>query len=388
MCLLRVAVNAEQLLYRSPGGVGRYTAQLLTLLPEAFPGDEVVPFVARHGRESVTAALTAAGAGETTANSAVVLGLPRPVLYEGWLRLGRPRLPDLDGADVVHAPSVAVPPRARAPLVVTVHDAAVDLYPEAFPSRGRRFHRLGLAAAAARADAVITVSEAAAAEIVDHSDIPRERIRVVHNGVSPVSIPGEEREAVLSALGLAGRPYVLWVGSFEPRKGIGTLVAAMADLRRRGAAGDAQLVLAGYEGWLGDGIVDATDRAALGESLHQVGRVGERDLWALYAGATVFAFPSLHEGFGLPVIEAMSQGVPVIASDIAAMREVAAGPARLLPPTNVKEWASALEDLLSNESERRRMAGEGIAHSRRFSARSMIEGTRAVYEEVAGGAPR
>jgi glycosyltransferase involved in cell wall biosynthesis len=385
MRLVRVAVNAEQLLYRSPGGIGRYTAQLLTVLPRLFPDDDVVAFTARHPRAEVTAALEAVGVDPARAAAAVVLALPRPLLYEGWLGPGRPRLPDLGGAQLIHAPSVAVPPRRRVPLVVTVHDAAPELFPESFPAYGRRFHRRGLAAAA-RADAVLTVSEAAAAEITAHSAIPAERIRVVHNGVEPHEVEPDRRRRLLEGLGLVGRRYVLWVGSLEPRKGVGTVVGAMASLRRRGApsAAGVALVLAGYPGWLGGDLVSPDDRAVLGDDLRQLGIVSEDELWSLYRDAAIFAFPSRHEGFGLPVVEAMSQGTPVLAADIAALREVAGPAARLIPPDDVEAWAGAIADLLADDRERERLGAAGVARAGRFGVDAMLRGIRAVYAELVG----
>ena len=379
---MRVAVNAEQLLYRSPGGIGRYTAQLLTVLPAQFPDCEMVPVTARHSRVDVDAALASAGAGAGVRDRVAIQALPRPLLYEGWVRSGRPRLRGTGPVTVVHAPSVAVPPAGRAPLVVTVHDAAPELFPDAFPRRGRRFHRLGLAAAARRADLVITVSEAAAEEIRAHSPIGEERIRVVPNGIVAAPVPADRRAQILARRGLADRPFVLWVGSLEPRKGVGTLVAAMAQLRRGGAHPETQTVLAGYDGWLGGGPIDAADVAALGPSLHQLGRVGEEELWALYAEAAVFAFPSLHEGFGLPVVEAMSQSTAVVASDIPALREVAGDAAVLVAPDRPGEWAAAIEGLLGDEAARSRQAARGAARSRLFDARRTAERTRAVYQEV------
>jgi glycosyltransferase involved in cell wall biosynthesis len=265
---------------------------------------------------------------------------------------------------------------------VTVHDAAPELFPEAFPARGRRFHRQGLAAAARRADLVLTVSAAAAEEITRHSTIRPERIRVVPNGIAPLAVEPARRRDILAARGLDAEPFVLWVGSLEPRKGVGTLVAAMARLRRRGAG--AQLVLAGYPGWLGDDLVAPGDRAALGSSFHQLGLVGEEELWSLYGGASLFAFPSRHEGFGLPVIEAMSQSTPVVASDIAALREVAGGNARLVPPDDVEAWADAIEDLLGDENERRRLGAAGATHARRYDVATTITSIRAVYRELLG----
>ena len=380
--LLRVALNVEQLLYRSPGGVGRYTAQLATVLPVTGPGDEVVVFTARHARTDVTAAMARFG----VPGSPVILGLPRPVLYEAWHRFGWPAV-DVGEVDVLHAPSVAVPPRRATPLVVTVHDAAPALFPETFPRRGLHLHRLGMAAAARRADLVITVSQAAASEIVEHSAIPAERIRVVANGVDPVMLDPETAAAARARLGVADRPYVLWVGSLEPRKNVRTLVAAMAMLARKvgnGVPGRPRLVLAGYPGWLHDDLIDPADRAVLGPDLVQLGVLAEVDLWALYAGAALLGFPSLHEGFGYPVLEAMTQATPVVCSDIAVLHEVGGAAARYVAPTDPRAWAEVIDGLLADPDELRGLGAAGQAWARRFGVAASMAGTRAVYAEVAG----
>lgn len=379
---MRVALNVEQLLYRSPGGVGRYTAQLATLLP-AGGGDEVVTFTARHPRAEVTAAMARFG---VPGPPPAILSLPRPVLYEVWHRFGWPSV-DVGDVDVIHAPSVAVPPRRATPLVVTVHDAAAALFPETFPKRGLHFHRLGIAAAARRADLVITVSQAAAAEIVDHSAIGAERIRVVANGVDPVTLEPEAAAAARSRLGVADRPYVLWVGSLEPRKNVRTLVAAMALLARglgNGVPGRPRLVLAGYPGWLSDNLIDPADRAALGDDLVQLGVLADDDLWALYAGADLLGFPSRHEGFGYPVLEAMTQATPVVCSDIAVLREVGGPAARYVDPTDPAAWAEVIGGLLANRGELRAAGAEGQAWAANFGVAASMAGTRAVYAEAAG----
>jgi glycosyltransferase involved in cell wall biosynthesis len=110
--------------------------------------------------------------------------------------------------------------------------------------------------------------------------------------------------------------------------------------------------------------------------------VGEEELWSLYGEASLFAFPSRHEGFGLPVIEAMSQSTPVVASDIPALREVAGGHARLVPPDDVEAWADAIEDLLGDENERRRLGAAGATHARRYDVETTITSIRAVYREL------
>ena len=223
MCLVRVAVNVEQLLYRPPGGIGRYTQKLVTLLPRLFPDDEVVAFTARHRPGEIEAVWRSAfeDAPPATPPLPVPLPRPRPVLYEAWNTFGWPRLSQLSPGglkhlDVVHAPSVAVPPTGRTPLVVTVHDVAPVLFPDTVPRHGRWFHRRGLAAAARRADLVTPVSRAAAAEIEAHTKISPDRVRVVPNGVDHVEVSDDEVAAARARHGLADAPYVLWVGSLEP----------------------------------------------------------------------------------------------------------------------------------------------------------------------------
>lgn len=383
---MRVAVHAEQLLQPVPGGTGRYTAALLALLPAQDPGDAVVPFVARHRPGEVAAAWRRAGLEPASAARAVVLPLPRPLLYEAWHRVGAPDPARGSGAvagcDLVHAPSPAVPPRGRRPLVVTVHDAAFELFPEAYPARGRRFHRMGVAAAARRADLVIAVSAAAAEEIAERTPIPADRLRVVPNGVDHrVAGPAEVADA-LARHRLADAPYLLWVGTLEPRKNVGALVAAVARLVGQRPDLPHRLVLAGPTGWLEDGLVARADRAVLGDRLRLVGRVPDEDLRALYAGSDLFCLPSRHEGFGLPVLEAMVQGTPVVCADVPGLREVAGGAARLVAPTDVDGWAAAIADLIDRPAEAAALAAAGTARAGEFSWERTVSATRAVYAEA------
>ncbi len=391
---MRVALNLEQLLQPAPGGIGRYTAELARLLPTLPFGDDgladdggdaitLLPFVARHRRAQVRAALAEHGLGDL---DPVVLPLPRPLLYDAWHLVGRPRLDRtrrLADADVVHAPSVAVPPRSRAPLVVTAHDAAPLVFPETYPRRGRRFHAQGLAAAAKRADLVITVSHAAAEELAAYTGIPPERVRVVPNGVGLDVATDAEVLAVGRRLGIDDAPYVFWVGSLEPRKNVGLLVDAFA---RWAATTDLphRLVLAGPAGWVEDASTVLAPAGALGDRVRTVGRVDDATVRALYRGADLFAFPSRHEGFGIPVLEAMAQGTPVVAADIPPVREVAADSARLLPPDDPDAWVDALDALLHDEVERSRLAGAGRERAQGYSWTRCAQATRAIYREAVG----
>jgi alpha-1,3-rhamnosyl/mannosyltransferase len=157
----------------------------------------------------------------------------------------------------------------------------------------------------------------------------------------------------------------------------------MARLRRRPGPA-AALVLAGYPGWLNDRVIAPADEVALGADLRQLGPVAEEELWALYGGATLLAFPSRHEGFGLPVLEAMSQGTAVVASDIPAVREVAGGAARLVPAGDVDGWADAIEELLTDEAERLRWVDAGRRRAALYPASEWAARTRSVYAELLG----
>jgi glycosyltransferase involved in cell wall biosynthesis len=382
---MRVALNLEQLLQPAPGGIGRYTAELARLLPTlpSTDADEItlVPFVARHRREDIEARLREFGLAGV---DPVVLPLPRPLLYDAWHLLRRPRLGRsrrLRYADVVHAPSVAVPPKSDAPLVVTAHDAAPLIYPETYPRRGRRFHTQGLAAAAKHADLVITVSQSAAEELAMYTAIPPERMRVVPNGVD-LEIAGDAQvEATRRELGLDDAPYVFWIGSLEPRKNVGLLVDAFVrwalhtDLPHR-------LVLAGPAGWLEDEASVLAPARRLGDRVRTLGRVGDPALGALYRGADVFAFPSRHEGFGIPVLEAMAQGTPVVCSDIPVFREVGGDAARFVPVDDVAALADTIGALLGDTAERDALVARGLEHVQAFSWERCADATIAVYREA------
>jgi alpha-1,3-rhamnosyl/mannosyltransferase len=262
-----------------------------------------------------------------------------------------------------------------------VHDVAPLIYPEAFPRRGRWFHRPGIRAAARRADLVITVSRAAAEELAAWTAIPADRVRVVHTGVDATPAqPGEVATTVAGA-GLAGAPYVLCVGSDEPRKGVGTLVSAFARLPPAQVDG-ARLALVGPSGWLERDLVDPSDARRLGDRLRRVGFVPDAELRALYAGALVFAFPSRHEGFGLPVLEAMAQGTPVVCADIPSLREVSGGAARLVAPGDAEAWAAALADVLTDTDARQGLADAGRRRVAAFSWERTVRRTRDVYSEA------
>jgi glycosyltransferase involved in cell wall biosynthesis len=384
---MRVALNLEQCFQRPPGGIGRYTAELARLLPQTEdPADggklEVVPFVARHSAREIDAVWSDLALGRRPA----VLHVPRRALYELWNRWGRAdpladgHATELRDIDVVHAPSVAVPPRGSAALVVTVHDAAPLLFPDTYPRLGRRFHELGFAAAAERADAIVAPTAAAADEVAEHTAIARDRIRPIHHGVDHTLATEAQVEAVRLVFDLEA-PYVLWAGTLEPRKNVGVLVAAFAR-----AVADADLphdlVLAGPQGWLSESDAIAQQAATLGRRVRFTGPLSPDELRALYRGADLFALPSRHEGFGLPVVEAMAQGTAVVCSDLPVLREVSGGQARFVSAGDVDGWADALVTRLGDDAARTAIGESGRLHSLGFTwARSCAQHAE-VYASV------
>ncbi len=313
----------------------------------------------------------------------MILPLPAAVLYDAWhvLRLAGP-VRRVAPVDLVHAPSPAVPPTGAVPLVVTVHDAAPLVIPEAFTRRGVTFHRQGFAAAARRARLVIAVSEFSADEIATHTAIPRERIRVVPNGVdveraTPTAIDDARR-----AFGIDDRPYVFWAGTFQPRKNVRVLLDAFARLDADQVPH--RLVLAGPPGWKPDDT-DAVAARALGDRVRLLGPVAREHLFPLFAGADLFAFPSRHEGFGIPVAEAMAQGTAVVCSDIPALREVAGDAARFVGPDDLDGWIAAFRTLLTDADARARLVSAGTERVGRYSWERCARETVAVYEEALSG---
>jgi glycosyltransferase involved in cell wall biosynthesis len=373
--MVRVAVNVEQLLHEAPGGIGRYTAELLRLLPAQ--GVDVTPFTARHSHADVARALHAH---DLDGFEPIVLPLPAALLYDAWHVLGTAGpARRVAPVDLLHAPSPAVPPAGGLPLVVTVHDAAPLVMPDAFTKRGVRFHRQGFAAAAKRARLVIAVSEFCADEVATHTAIPRDRIRVVSNGVDRERATADAVRKARLVYAIDDLPYVFWAGTLQPRKNVRVLLDAFTRLDPRVVPH--RLVLAGPPGWKPDDA-DADVARELGDRVRLLGPVHREQLFPLFAGADLYAFPSRHEGFGIPVLEAMAQETPVLCSDIPALREVAGDAARFVASDDADAWVDALTDLLGDSEARAALVTAGNVRVANYSWERCARETAAVYREA------
>jgi glycosyltransferase involved in cell wall biosynthesis len=287
--------------------------------------------------------------------------IPASVVRGCWERgLPRPRAEDWTGpADVVHATNFVAPP-ARAPVVVTVHDVTFLRFPELCTEDTLRYPGL-LRRAIGRGAVVHTPSEFVAAEVRELLDAPAERVVAIHSGVPPVRDGDAARGRALAR----HDRYVLALGTIEPRKNLPTLVRAFD----RVAAEDPEigLVLAGPPGWDSARVQAAIDAATARSRIVQTGFVTDRARADLVAGATVFAYPSVYEGFGFPPLEAMQCGIPVVAGDAGALPEVLGDAARLVPPDDVGALAEAIAALAGlSESERAPLVARGRALAARY----------------------
>ncbi|MEC9000285.1 MAG: glycosyltransferase family 1 protein [Actinomycetota bacterium] len=369
---LRIAYLLEQPWHRVPGG----TAVAAVRTAEALVGRDDVDLVGLTAHHS---GLPADGfpVAPPSELPLVASRLPRALLYESWHRFSRPRVESLiSDVDLVHASGGAVPPTRR-PLVATVHDLAWRRHPEVATSRGRRLFEAWLTDAR-RAEVVACPSEATLRDLVA-AGFDEDRLHVVPLGVGPakVVLPGA-REAVRSVLRrhCVDGSFVLWIGTVEPRKNLPGLVAAMD---RIPGGGSIPLVLIGPTGWEADAC---RITAPLGDRAVLVGPVPEPERDAWLEAASVLCLPSLQEGFGLPVLEAMAAGTPVVTSSGTATEEVAAGAALVADPTDAGAVGEALGAVLSDGVLADRLAAAGLERAAAFTWKATAEATVLVYREA------
>jgi glycosyltransferase involved in cell wall biosynthesis len=366
---LRVAITLEQCWHRVPGGTAASIVELGRALA-ARAELEMVGVSAKH--RSLPAAPF------VPPIDVRALPLPRAALYETWHGLGWPSIEQATGpVDVVHATAVAIPP-TRAPLVVTIHDLAFLDSPDQATRHGHRFFRRGLELARRRAAFVLCPSEATLAACLG-AGFEADRLRLVPWGIRAVEVDAEAVDRARRAHHLT-RPYVLFVGTAEPRKNLRALVDGFRGLGER----ELDLVLVGPPGWNED--LDAR-LVPLGPRARRLGFLGQADLAALYAGCAVFCYPSLQEGFGLPVLEAMAQGAPVVTSAGTATEEVAGDAALLIDPHAPSSVTCALARVLDDPDLAADLRRRGHARAATYTWERSAELTAAAYREAAQLAP-
>lgn len=339
----------DQLFAPVPGGTGRYAGELATALALTVPeGSSLQTWSAWHRHRSPVS-LGPPGLRE--------LPLGSKVLSRIWERGLGPAPRD---ADVVHATTLFLPPRRRAALVVTIHDVVPWTHPESLTVRGVAFHQRMGARAAREADLIVTPTVAVADQVRDILS-PSVEVTAVRPGFSAaLGVPDDARERRARYVRHGG--YLLFVGTAEPRKGLDTLLDALCEPPLRTQS----LVIVGPRGWGGLDVGQDAEARGLRGRVTVTGRVNDPDLAALYAGASLVVMPSRAEGFGLPVLEAMSLGVPVITSDDPAMREVGGGATLLFPVGDAAALCAAIVRVLSDAALGAQMVESGRSRARDF----------------------
>jgi alpha-1,3-rhamnosyl/mannosyltransferase len=284
---------------------------------------------------------------------------------------------------VFHAPNYFLPDFIERG-VITVHDLSVFRFPESHPIERVRHFEERFASSLARASMIITDTETVRQEVLAHFDLAHERVKAVHLGVQPSFRPHgpEELALILSRWGLAAGGYGLSVSQLEPRKKLAELIRAWRGLPTA-ARSRFPLVIAGGSGWRNEEIHREIDEGQREGWLQTLGYVPEELLPALYAGARLFAYPSVYEGFGLPPLEAMASGVPVAVSDRSCLPEVCGTAPLFVDPDDEAAFTDRLRKGLEDEEWRASAIRSGIERAAGFSWNRTIEGTVAVYREAA-----
>lgn len=367
---MRAGVIVEQVLAPVPGGTGRYAAEVAgALAATAGPGDTVAGWTAWH-REAAPAALPGVRGPRR-------LPLPRRALVVAWERSALPRPRQVD---LLHAPTLLAPLGSGPPVVVTLHDAVPWTHPETLTPRGVRWHRRMAERAAASAAAVVVPTEAVARAVAPHLRF-RCPVVVVGEGVSGRLLLPPDHAERLAALGAVPGGYLMTTATLEPRKGLDVLVRALG----RPGAPDLPLLVAGQPGW---GAVDLPGVAAgaglAPDRVRALGRVSDADLAALLHGAAAVVVPSRAEGFGLPVLEGMAAGVPVVTSDDPALVEVGGGATAVAPVGDAEALAAVLARVVGEEDLRADLVRRGTGRAAEFSWTGAAERLWELYREVGG----
>jgi glycosyltransferase involved in cell wall biosynthesis len=357
---MRIGIDATLVRPDRLTGIERYALSMTAALARLAPG-EIVLFT----RQDAPPALKALPVEQQAAPFRYRLSIE-----QGWLPLAASRA----RIELLHMLAFPTPLLWRGKAVITVHDATPWLHRDTLSPGMRYYYGPLYKQALRRAAGVITVSRAARADLTIALGLPPERIHVTHNGVDLCFFQTEPPRGPRA-------PYLLAVGTLEPRKNIPLLLDAFRELRAEGR--DLQLVLVGRQGW-----ADSLPLGDLAAHVRLTGAIPDSELAELYAGAACFVLPSLYEGFGLSLAEAMAAGTPAVASDIPALREIGGESVRYAPPRSLQAFVEAIRAALERREESAALAQSARERARRFSWDTCAAETLEVYRRLTARARR
>ncbi len=367
-----VGFDATALEVRQRSGVSHYTAQLLAALVARDDGHRYALLASRSLR------------GQIPDGTLGQVGTQLPNRWL-WMQFVLPAILARLRPEVCHFTNSVAPLASPCPFVITLYDMSLFLHGRTQPRKSLWLIRTLIPLAVRRAAAIITLSRSTRDDILAVLGPPPAKVHVAY------AAPGREYRVIHDTSELERvrrryalhRPFVLAVGTVEPRKNLGRLVQALAEVHRRGRT--EELVLVGQLGWRYKALLRQIDRLNLGNAVRFLGYVPDEDLPSVYNLASVLAFPSLYEGFGLPIVQSMACGTPVLTSNRSAMAEVGAGAALLVDPTTVDALADGLGRLLADQDLREQLCAAGLARAAEFSWSSVAERTVQVYAGIPGG---
>jgi glycosyltransferase involved in cell wall biosynthesis len=371
---MRICLNASPAVHHI-AGLGRYTQELMAALLEVDSENEYVAFYNRPGEALVDPPLDRLP--HLTTNLAT-----KPwrmsALVAHFARISQDQL--FPGIDLFHATDHLLPRLTRIKSVFTLHDLVFRFYPHTHKTLNRWFLTLMMPRFLAAADAVIAVSESTKKDAIQAYGLDEAKITVIYEGVSDHfrRVSPEAISAVRHKYSLPEQ-FFLTVATIEPRKNLTLLLEAYHTLRNDSSPG---LVIVGRKGWLYSGFFDRLHELGLENDVVFPGFVPDEDLPALYSAADVFVFPSLYEGFGLPVVEALACGTPVVTSNAASLPEVAGDAALLVDPSSVGELVRAVRDVQRNQELREELRARGPRQAAKFSWQRAARETLAVYRSL------
>lgn len=380
MSARRIGIDVTSALTQG-GGIGRYTRELIRALVLINSADELHLFSARIP-EGLPLPQSLTTADNVTYHAAP---LSERWLYRLWYRA---RLPvpvqwTTGPLDLFHSPDFVLPPSSgNIPTLLTVHDLSFLHYPETFPKPLVDYLNRVVPWSVNRATHILADSEATREDLLSLWQVPANKVTVLYSGVNeqfrPVS-DGEKIAAARQRYGLDGRPYVLAVGTVQPRKNYQMLIRAFRPVADKLPH---SLAFVGGKGWLDEGMKREVERQDLTERVRFTGFVNDEDLPALYSGASLLAFPSLYEGFGLPILEAMACGLPCIIADASSLPEVGGSAAKQIPAKDETKWTEALLEVLTDEEKQAEMIGAGFKQVQSFSWKKAAGELMEVYDHL------
>lgn len=298
-----------------------------------------------------------------------------------WWPIGLPLYCRRASFALFHGTNFDLPYWTTSPTVLTIHDLSLLLFPQTHEERLVRRARRVLPLMVRKATAIITPSETVKGEVCEHLGVNGDKVFAIPEAARACFYPAppSETEPVRQRLGIQPE-FILFVGTIEPRKNLLALARAFEQIAKTHAR--TQLVIAGQKGWLSDDLMAYLEESEIRDRVLFTGHLSDDDLRALYSSCRVFVYPSLYEGFGLPLLEAMACGAPVVTSNVGSIVETVGNAARLISPTDSDDLAQAITALLDDAREREHRSSAGIKHARKFSWEKTAAATWEVYQKA------